>query len=89
MNQVPRRSPRTRPPLRGRLAAVASPRLKQEYSLPVTRKRPAIPRTVRGKKYQDSGQDITPSPSPEPKLWQWLVGLVLLLILLLLVRNLL
>lgn len=75
-----------RPPLRGRLAAVASPRLKQEFSKPVIRPRPAIVKSVK-RNYQDTH----PKPNPEPKplllKWQWLIILILLAILLLVIFD--
>ncbi len=42
MNRSPRHTVRVQPPLRGRLAAVASPKQRQKYSEPVVRQRPLV-----------------------------------------------
>lgn len=44
MNRLPRRTARIQPPLRGRLATSLTPKQQQDYSLPVVRSRPTIPR---------------------------------------------
>lgn len=76
----------TRPPLRGRLAAVASPKLKQEFSEPVIRKRPAIAKSVKGRDFQDT--PLKPKPNPElPLILQWLVILFLLAISILIIFD--
>ena len=75
MNRLPRRTVRIQPPLRGRLAAVASPEQKQRYSEPVVRKRPLI------SKSKPKEREQIPS-TPSYKLWQLLLGLILLIILL-------
>ncbi|MEO1670834.1 MAG: hypothetical protein AAFR77_08635 [Cyanobacteria bacterium J06631_2] len=48
MNRLPRRTARVQPPLRGRLATSLSPQQQQDYSLPVVRSRPGIPRQPKG-----------------------------------------
>lgn len=45
MNNSPRCRVRVLPPLRGRLAAEASPRLKQRYSEPTTYQTPLAPKS--------------------------------------------
>ena len=53
MNRLTRRTAfQFKPPLRGRLAAEASEEQKKNYSLPVIRERPSIPRRSQPKNYQ-------------------------------------
>ena len=80
MNRLPRRTVRIQPPLRGRLAAVASPEQKQRYSEPVVRKRPSI------SKSKPKEREHIRSTSPYKlsslyKLWKLLLVLILLIIL--------
>ena len=81
MNRLPRRTVRIQPPLRGRLAAVASPEQKQRYSEPVVRKRPSI------SKLKPKEREHILSTSSY-KLWQLLLVLILLIILSICIGNL-
>ena len=86
MNRLPRRTSRIQPPLRGRLATVASPEQKQRYSEPVVRKRPSKPGSLKNISFEKSDSQIPKVTADE--VWERLVALIILVILFVLIGSL-
>jgi hypothetical protein len=82
MNRLPRRSVNIQPPLRGRLAAVASPKLQERYAQPTKFKRPSLPRSSKKVDFQTNIEF-----QPPELFGKRLIGLIILILLLLLIGS--
>ena len=72
MSRLPLRSPRIKPPLRGRLAAHLPAERQGYYSSPVTRPRPAVAKSKNNKSVsqnliKDMGENLEHSIQPQPE----------------------
>ncbi len=81
MNRFPRRTVRVQPPLRGRLAAVASPKQRQKYSEPVVSQRPLVSKSYPKSIVRESPSSISDNSNSDD-LGKYLIAWVVLFLLL-------
>ncbi len=85
MSRSPRRTVRVQPPLRGRLAAVASPEQRRKYSEPVVRQRPLVSKSLSKSNFRKLEK---PDSNDLNEFEKRLVVLIILILVLLLIGSL-